>query len=348
MDEPSAGTWLRLTTEGGKAIRALPARGRELVKRVPPPVQIELAKLSSRSAHVCREIFAGVLVVGLIAIVFGYGRLAHGPISLPSLVPPIEAAINDQLSGLRVKIDGAVLQRSADGPGVLFRLRNIRLIDQDGSIVAQAPLAAIGMSGSGLLSGRLAPGSVDFIGARLLLSYSSDQGLALSFTRPSNVDSDNLIRGALPADGATDAASQPQEPVIAARPELPVGAGGRKFDLNKTVAEVFDRARRGDTSYLTRFGFKNAIVVLNQDGAQTLWQVPDFAIDLEHRGNRSILVGEANVASSKGDWQLEVRTEQRAKRNSLSITALIENLGALGHRRQLPHDRHPPGARHGG
>ena len=34
---------------------------------------------------------------------------------------------------------------------MLFRLRNIRLIDKDGSIVAQAPLAAIGMSGAALL-----------------------------------------------------------------------------------------------------------------------------------------------------------------------------------------------------
>ncbi len=94
MNEPIAGALAKLTTgggkaltEGGKALLALPERGRALVKRVPPPVQIELAKLSSRGAHVCREIFAGILVVGLIAIVGGYGRLARGPISLPSLVP---------------------------------------------------------------------------------------------------------------------------------------------------------------------------------------------------------------------------------------------------------------------
>ncbi|MGH6734711.1 MAG: AsmA-like C-terminal domain-containing protein [Methyloceanibacter sp.] len=330
MNEPIAGTFLKLTSESGKAIRALPARGRALVKRVPPPVQIELARLSSRGAHVCREIFAGILVVGLIAIVGGYGRLARGPISLPSLVPPIETAINDQLTDLHVKIDDAVLQRSADGPGVLFRLRNIRLIDKDGSIVAQAPLAAIGMSGSALLSGRLAPGSVDFIGPRLLLSHNSDQGLALSFTRPSGEDGDSLMRGTLPAGEAADQLEVAPESVVTKRLEPPVGAGPRKFDLNKTVAEVFDRARAGDTSYLTRFGFKNAIVVLNQDGEQTLWQVPDFAIDLEHRDNRSILVGQANVASSKGDWQLEVRTEEHTRRDSLSITALIENLVPSG------------------
>ncbi|MEZ5827832.1 MAG: AsmA-like C-terminal domain-containing protein [Hyphomicrobiales bacterium] len=328
MHEPIAGTLIKLTTESGKAIRALPARGRALVKRVPPPVQIELAKLSSRGAHVFREIFAGVVVVGLIVIVFGYGRLAGGPISVPSLVPTIEAAINNQLSDLHVKIDDAVFQRSGDGPGVVFRLRNIRLIDDEGSVVAQAPLAAIGMSGSALLSGRLAPGSVDFIGPRLLMSYNSDQGLALSFTK-GHEDSETLMRGTLPAGTEDDIAAGPGS-IVAKDPGHPAGAGGRKFDLTKTVTEVLDRSRRGDTSYLTRFGFKDAIVVLNQNGTQTLWQVPDFAIDLEHRDNRSILIGEADIASSKGDWQLEVRTEQHTRRNSLSLTALIENLVPSG------------------
>jgi hypothetical protein len=78
-----------------------------------------------------------------------------------------------------VQIDDAILQRSPDGPGVLFRLRNIRLIDKNGAILAQAPLAAIGMSGSALLSGRVAPGSVDFIGPRLLLFYDSKPGLGV-------------------------------------------------------------------------------------------------------------------------------------------------------------------------
>jgi len=323
MDEPITGALAKLTADSGKAIRAIPGRGRVLVKRVPPPVQIQLAKLSTSSAHVCREIFAGILVVGLITIVLGYGRLARGPISLPSLVPPIETAINDQLSGLHVKIDDAVLQRSQNGPGVVFRLRNIRLIDQDGETVAQAPLAAIGMSGAGLLSGRFAPGSVDFIGPRLLMTYKSGQGLSLAFSKPGE-DSDALMRGALSEDASSsDAVKQ------AAPQPMPV-AGTRKFNLTNTVNEVFERARRGDTSYLNRFGFKNAIVVLNQDGAQTLWQVPDFAIDLDHRDKRSTIIGQANVASSRGDWQLEIRTKQHARRNSLGITALIENLVPSG------------------
>jgi hypothetical protein len=333
MNEPLSGTLAKLTTEGGKALLALPERGRALVKRVPPPVQIELKKLSTRGAHVCREIFAGILVVGLVIIVAGYGRLGRGPVSLPSLVPTIEAAINGELSDLQVKIDDAILQRSPDGPGVLFRLRNIRLMDKNGAILAQAPLAAIGLSGSALLSGRIAPGSVDFIGPRLLLFYDADRGLALTFSRPTAAESQAAVQGSLPAS-EPPTSGQPQsgapETIIAKRPEIPA-PGGRVLDVTSTVAEVFERARSGNTSYLTRFGVKNALVVLNQNGTETSWQVPDFSIDLEHKNSqRSLLVGQANIASSKGDWQLEVRTEQRVKRQSLGITALIQNLVPSG------------------
>jgi AsmA-like C-terminal region/Protein of unknown function len=331
MNDPIAGALEKLT-EGGRALLTLPARGRALIRRVPQPVQLELRKLSSRGAHVCREIFAGIMVVGLIAIVGGYGRLSRRPISLPSLVPAIEQAINGELSDLHVKIDDAILQRSPDGPGVLFRLRNIRLIDRDGLIVAQAPLAAIGMSGSALLSGRIAPGSVDFIGPRLLLFYTSNQGLALSFSSSANSEGEAPLRGSL---GQEEAPSTPQatppETVVAKRSETPaVLPAGRQLDVTRTIMDVFERARRGNTSYLTRFGVKDAVVVLDQNGTQTSWQVPDFSIDLEHKNQRSILLGQANIASSKGEWQLEVRTEQRTRRQSLSITALIENLVPAG------------------
>ncbi|HYJ59749.1 MAG TPA: AsmA-like C-terminal domain-containing protein [Methyloceanibacter sp.] len=328
--EPLSRALVKLTADSSRVILALPGRGRALVKRVPEPVQIEIKKLSSHGAHFCREIFAGVLVLGLVAIVLGYGRLARGPVSLQGLVPTIEAAINGELADLQVKIDDAILQRAPDGPGLMFRLRNIRLLDKDGAVMAQAPLAAIGMSGSALLGGRLAPGSVDFIGPRLLLFYDSRDGLALSFSRSAVGEGETPIRGSLPTgEGSEPAASPPPETVIAKGAEERAPRG-RVLDVTRTVAEVFERARSGNTSYLTRFGVKDALVVLNQNGTQTSWQVPDFSIDLEHRNRRSILVGQANFASTKGDWQLEFRTAQQPSRQSLSVTALIENLVPSG------------------
>jgi hypothetical protein len=94
------------------------------------------------------------------------------------------------------------LQRAPDGPGVLFRLRNIRLVDANGAILAQAPLAAIGMSGSALLSGRLAPGSVDFIGPRLLLTHEPGRGLSLSFSRPASSGAAPMLPDGPPQEAA--------------------------------------------------------------------------------------------------------------------------------------------------
>ncbi|MGD9400154.1 MAG: hypothetical protein PVI10_11285, partial [Methyloceanibacter sp.] len=285
MDEPIQGALAKITEQGGRALRALPEQGRQLVNSVPPPVQIQLARLSSRSAHLCREIFAGIFVLGLIAVVLGYGHLSRGPISLPGLVPPIERAINDQFSDLTVKIEDAVLQRGDHGPGVVLRLRNIRLMDPDNEVVAQAPLAAVGLSGSALLSGKFAAGSVDFIGSRLLMNYNEQNGLSLAFSKP-----DENAGGFAPSD----VISPPQ--AADAKPVAPPVKSTKRFNLTNAVNEAFRRVRRSDTSYLTRFGLKDSIVVLYKDGMQTLWQVPDFALNLEHHDHRSVLIGDANVA----------------------------------------------------
>ncbi|WP_108680859.1 AsmA-like C-terminal domain-containing protein [Methyloceanibacter sp. wino2] len=317
MDEQIAGALAKITKHGGKAIRALPEQGRQLVKSVPAPVQIQLARLSSRGAHVFREIFAGIFVLGLIAVVLGYGRLSRGPISLPGLVAPIEHAINDQLTDLTVKIDDAVLQRGDNGPGVVLRLRDVRLIDPEGEVVAQAPLAAVGLSGSALLSGKIAAGSVDFIGSRLLMTYNEQNGLSLAFSKPGE-DGAPLMRGPISSD--PEGAEPPVDPAKSAK----------RFNLTNAVNEAFQRVRRSDTSYLTRFGLKDSIVVLYRDGAQTFWQVPDFALNLDHHDRRSVLVGNANVASSRGDWQLEVRTAQNASTKGLETQILVNNLVPSG------------------
>ncbi|MEM7399069.1 MAG: DUF3971 domain-containing protein, partial [Pseudomonadota bacterium] len=320
MDEPIARALAKITKRGGKAIRALPEQGRQLVKSVPEPVQIQLARLSSRGGHVFREIFAGIFVLGLIAVVLAYGRLSRGPISLPGLVPPIERAINEQLADLTVKINDAVLQRGEDGPGVVLRLRDVILMDPEGEVVAQAPLAAIGLSGSALLAGKVAPGSVDFIGSRLLMTYNEQTGLSLAFSKPDAV-SEPLIRGAIPAEQQS-AEALPGQPRQA--------KSTKRFNLTSAVNEAFRRVRRSDTSYLSRFGLKDSIVVLHKDGMQTLWQVPDFALNLEHHDRRSVLVGDANVASSRGDWQLEIRTAQKSKTKGLETKILIEDLVPSG------------------
>ena len=325
--------------EKGRALVELPERGRELVRRLPKPVQIGLQTASRRSLRATVEIFAGLLVIGAVALALAYGRLNQGPVSMSFLVPILEEAINRELADLEVKIDDALVRKGEEGKEVQFRLRNIRLMDPQGSVVAQAPYAAIGLSGKALLGGRIAPGSVDFIGPRLLLYYSQEGGLSLSFSTaeaspvvPPKTSGTVVRRSAEP--GGVVAQSALPEAVLEG--ELPGEVA--QINLTQSITEAFENARLGQTvsSYLTRFGVRDAVVVFNQVGKQSFWQVPDFAIDLEHGKKRSILLGEASIASAEGPWRLNFSTEQSQKQQRLTFTAMIRDLVPRGIAPNLP------------
>ncbi|MGI9381742.1 MAG: AsmA-like C-terminal region-containing protein [Methyloligellaceae bacterium] len=307
----------------GRALVQLPEHGRRLLSRIPEPVQLGLRKASQRSLRLSLEIFAGLLVLGGVGLFLAYDRLNKGPVSLAFLVPTLETAINRELADVEVKIDDAVVQKSAEGSGVQFRLKNIRLIDAQGAVVAQAPLAAIGLSGRALLLGRIAPGSVDFIGPRLLLFFSPQTGLSLTFSR----GSDGSDKG---APTGTAARRGPSVGIPMPEPGMPliVPSKSKQINLTRTITAAFERARRRETasSYLSRFGVRDAVVVFDQNGKQSYWQVPDFAIDLDHRQKRSILIGQAMISSGNGPWQFNFRTEQSEKQERLTFTAFIQDL----------------------
>lgn len=309
-----------------RAIVELPARGRALMRKLPDGVQLAVEKMPRRSLRVTVEVLAGFIVLGILALALMYGRLNQGPVSLAFLVPMLESAINQELADIEVKIDDAVVQKSETGAGVLFRLRNIRLVDKQGAVVARSPLAAIGLSGRALLSGRITPGSVDFIGPRMLLFYTPEGGLSLTFSRGQQGAAETGGTGAQsPAEGGVPA-------VVQGAQDAPASGPSRTIDLTKTVTAAFERARGSTTAsaYLTRFGVRDAVVVFNSGDRQSFWQVPDFAIDLSHEDRHSVLLGEAKVLSAKGPWQLNIRTEQSAKHNSLTFTTLIRDLVPAG------------------
>lgn len=302
---------IKLTKKGRAIVQLQMQKGREVVKYIPEPVQLHLTKFSRRSLLISLEIFAGLFVVCSVMLALAYGRLNQGPMLLSSVVPVMEEAINRELVNLEVKIDDAIIQRDAEGPGVNFRLTNIRLVDNQGAVVARAPLAAVGLSGRALLRGRIAPGSVDFIGPRLLLFYTAQDGLSLTFSRD--------------ADARSAPQSAPQ-PVDSAG--LPIIGSPKDINLTRTVTAAFAQARRHKTasSFLTRFGVRDAVVVFDQLGKQSYWQVPDFSIDLEHKKRESLIFGQGEVASEEGPWKFNFRSEQSSRENSLALTAIIQDL----------------------
>src|SRR5690606_34447764 len=131
----------------------------------------------------CGKYLLPLLLLLVVAGSIFYVRILYGPISLKMLADPIARSIAAEMPGLDVSIDDALVRLNAEGE-LEFRLRNVRLLDPEGSPVAVAPLAALELSTRALWSARLSPEEVVLIEPRLLLTYSPERGLSFSFTRP--------------------------------------------------------------------------------------------------------------------------------------------------------------------
>ena len=81
---------------------------------------------------------------------------------LTFLAAPIERALNSELDGMTVSIEGAVLHRSERG-GVEIRLREMRLHDAGGSQLAEAASAGVEIDMKSLIKGRIAARRIELI-----------------------------------------------------------------------------------------------------------------------------------------------------------------------------------------
>lgn len=264
-------------------------------------------------------IMLSVLVLGL-----GYVRLRHGPISLTFLVAPIERGINAELNGSSVHIDDALVSLSETG-GLEFRLSNLRIREPDGDVVASAPLAAVELSTAALWSARVVPARIELIEPRLLLYYSEDGGLAMTFSKPVEPAPET---DAPPPDIAVPAPVPATRPAKQATPiDVPSGPL-RRIDLARVITDMSARARQrlDASSYLREFGLRNATVVLNYAGQSTEWRVPSLGLALMHARSRSVISGRATIASGGHSWRLNFETDESESARTLTLKTSVHDL----------------------
>ena len=301
---------------GGTAAKRVPAAPRRSRRFLRP--------LRTIAVTVGIVAFAGAVLAGLL-----YVRLLHGPISVAFLTQPIERAIVEEMSGLRVAIEGVDL-RVAEGGQVEFELKNVRVTDSGGVPLVIAPSASVSLSRKALLRARIAPESVELISPRLSLFYSDDGVLALKFAPPT-VPSESE-RAKLPSGrGSPETLPGSGAPVEAD------GALGR-IDLVKVLSESSARARRREHAgaYLREIGLRSATVVIDQGGRQSIWRVAELGVDLDHRRSRSQIAGRAKVESAAGPFALNFRTFEQVATNTLQLAVSIQGLVPRGLARTLP------------
>src|SRR5262249_10585007 len=116
-----------------------------------------------------RVTYVGGAVAGvvLLAMVTLWWRLGSGPIELDMATPWLTAAIEENFGTQhQVELGGTVIERDANGRTAL-RIRDIIVRDADGAIVASAPKAEVGISSTGLITGRVRAERLSLVGAEM-------------------------------------------------------------------------------------------------------------------------------------------------------------------------------------
>jgi len=125
--------------------------------------------------------FACVAMIGFVAIgMLGlWWRLSSGPIDLDLASPWLIAAIEENFGGFhQVKVGGTQLERDANGRTAL-RMRDIVVRDPDGTIVATAPKAEVGLSSAGLFSGHMRAERLSLVGAEMAVRIEPDSKITV-------------------------------------------------------------------------------------------------------------------------------------------------------------------------
>lgn len=280
--------------------------------RVPEPARRNFGKACKRCGRLSLEVLTGLVVVGAVVLALVYGRLTQGPVSMAFLIEPVEKSVNGQLRGPTIDIGDAVVQLSRAG-GIEFRLKTVRLFDEAGVVVAEAPSASVGLSARALLTGRLAAGSVNLIGPRVLLQVDGNDGIALT------VDAQT---------GAAPPAHDPPPTKVTTSVDAAAGNDKRKIALVPAINQLFDDLGAGEdsSSYLNSFGIRDAEFFVARPERVTRWQVREFEVDLERRDRQSVLSGRASVGSDSRAWDMTFEVARLDGYENLALGLRVEDL----------------------
>ncbi len=155
----------------------LAARAHRLV-RDPRTIRFEhiFGRILKSRVAVAVGVVAAVVVVTGLALSF---RLTSGPLTVNLATPWLISSLEQQLGGgHRVEVGGTQLERDEAGRTSL-RIRDIVVKAADGSVVANAPKAEIGISGGNLLLGNIQAERVSLIGAGISIRIEPDGAISL-------------------------------------------------------------------------------------------------------------------------------------------------------------------------
>ncbi|AXK80403.1 hypothetical protein DW352_07660 [Pseudolabrys taiwanensis] len=235
----------------------------------------------------------GVLVV-LLALGLGglWWRLSNGPIELDIVTPWLKAAIEQNFGGKHtVTVGGTQIERDENGHTSL-RLRDIVVRDTDGTVVASAPKAEVGISGRSLLSGELRASSLNLVGAEMSVRIETDGGVTVF----AGADKRPIATAAPPLTPPPP--PTPADPAVGASPAVKTGLQ----EFAEALAFV-DNVGSGDLDDLRQIGLKDGRLVVEdqRNGKRLSFERINVSLTRPSQGG---IIFKIESASPERPWNL--------------------------------------------
>jgi hypothetical protein len=211
-------------------------------------------------------------------------RLASGPIDLDVATPWLTAAIAENFGSYhQVDVGGTQLERDANGRAAL-RMRDIVVRDPDGTVVASAPKAEVGISSAGLFAGHMHAERLSLVGAEMAVRIEPDGRVTVfagaNNKRPFATASASEIPVRL--EGGRLRLSSRSEPDTTAAAANPAAlASGGLPDFAALLAWIDGLGATGlDGHELSELGLKNGNLIVDDLRNGKQWSFHDINLSL--------------------------------------------------------------------
>ena len=246
----------------------------------------------------------GLICLALVVAGLFYARLSQGPISAGFLNGKIEQAISNQFPEIQAKLGEAQFTlRGASGLPVIS-FRNVALNDAKGNLVASAPEAAIGLSFSDLLIGRIRAKSLDLVGPSISARRNSDGSFVLGFNAPH----------------ATAGVAEPQASEQPPQPTAEQASGAALLNL----LDSHDDAN--SISSLNDIRVSNAVLHFYDDGNAATWFAPKIDLSFQKKPYGFVVLGSGDIASTDKPWHAELSATYRHDDARFEMSATLDNV----------------------
>ena len=247
---------------------------------------------------------------------FGYWRISQGPMSLGFLSGPVERFVNASLDGMRLRVKDVVIERDPESNTIHLRLRRAHLEDADGQMIARAPRAGVGLSGSALLSGEIRPTDLEFIGPRILIKRTIDGTFQLGFGETSTQEGKS--------DLDVEAATAPDQLAAGDSDVLDAESGGFLAYLFQAFAAR--TANDSATSHLDTIAISDAAVSIYDEANESFWYAPKTNLVFQRVPYGMSLLAHGNVSSGQHPWKLQLAADYIAETGRIKVTAKVFDL----------------------